>query len=153
MRAALLVTMALALGACGGKKDAAPAPAAETAKARTPLQTAYEGLRQKLANDDLEGAKAAAVELAKVAEGAMQNGAKALGQAADIAAARLAFGETSKAYIELLVKSPELAADTFVFRCPMAEGYKKWVQLADGINNPYMGKQMLECGGKTDLAP
>lgn len=150
-----MMALGAMLGACGGKKDDAAAPAAvvEKAVARAPLQTAYEGVRAKLAGDDLEGAKAAAVELAKVAEGAMQNGAKAIGQAVDMAAARLAFGETSKAYIELLAKSPELAAGTFVFRCPMTETYQKWVQLADGVNNPYKGKEMLECGGKTDLTP
>jgi hypothetical protein len=30
----------------------------------------------------------------------------------------------------------------------MAQGYQKWVQRTETIENPYMGQSMLACGSK-----
>lgn len=151
---------ALLLGglACKGGETAptAPEPAAAApadAPPRPPLAQDYEGLRAALANDDLAAAQAAATKLS-AAEGASAGvvaGAKAIAAAPDIAAARLAFGDASKAYIEQLIADPKLAEGAHVFRCPMAKGYKKWVQLNDKLENPYMGHDMLECGSPSKL--
>jgi threonine/homoserine/homoserine lactone efflux protein len=35
-----------------------------------------------------------------------------------------------------------------VFECPMAKGYKRWVQPTDELENPYMGQEMLTCGSE-----
>jgi hypothetical protein len=31
----------------------------------------------------------------------------------------------------------------------MAKGYRKWVQADQQLANPYMGKEMLVCGGES----
>ncbi|MCB9736210.1 MAG: DUF3347 domain-containing protein [Deltaproteobacteria bacterium] len=160
-----LAALSLAASACksGDASESAPSPAegaghvvkAADAAGKAPFVGAYEQLRAALANDDLAAAKAAAGKLA-AADGASAGvvaGAKGVEGAGDIAAARVAFGEASKAYIEQLVADPELAEGTYVFRCPMAKGYKKWVQLTDALENPYMGQEMLDCGSPSKLEP
>lgn len=162
-RAWFAVVIGLGMGACGGKSEApaavapseaAAAPAAPTVE-RPPLVAGYEALRDRLADDDLAGAKTKAEDLAKAAasEAAVAEQATALTKAADIEAARRVFGDLSKAYITVLAAKPELAKDLHAFRCPMAEGYQKWVQVDTTMKNPYMGKRMLECGSKVDLVP
>lgn len=65
---------------------------------------------------------------------------------ADMDGARQDFGYLSKVIIELLREEPSLQENVFVFECPMAQDYKFWIQKDQKINNPYMGKEMLECG-------
>ena len=64
----------------------------------------------------------------------------------DMDGARQDFGYLSKVIIELLREEPSLQENVFVFECPMAQDYKFWIQKDQKINNPYMGKEMLECG-------
>ena len=152
-RLSLSVIVALAMGACGGKAADVShgVETAQVAVARAPLVAGYEALRDRLASDDLPGAKAAAEALGKVGLAAQ---ADAVAKAGDIEAARVAFGDLSKAYLEQLVKAPDLQkGGLFAFRCPMAKGYQKWVQTDETMKNPYMGKAMLECGSKVDLVP
>lgn len=124
----------------------------------------YETLRAALAADDLKpvaGAAAQLAEVAKVASEKASGSAKAslegiaktsleLKNKSEIDAARLTFGEVSKHLVGLVAAEPELQRDRYVFECPMAKGYKKWVQTKTALENPYMGKKMLECGSKTD---
>ena len=146
---ASIVALALA-GACGGKAADGP-EVAQVAVARAPLVAAYEALRDRLANDDLPGTQAAATALAKVGLAAQ---AEAVAKAPEIEAARVAFGDLSKAYLEQLTKEPDLQkGGLYAFRCPMATGYQKWVQTDETMKNPYMGKAMLECGSKVELVP
>ncbi len=164
MRLAVLTVILLStLTACGGKPADASAEGAASAAAKataqapaaTSLETSYEALRLALVADDLDATKRAASDLAKFA-GADEIIAKAahdMGTAADIEVARLAFGDASRAYITLLSKDAELAKGKHAFRCPMAKGYKKWVQLTPELENPYMGQRMLECGGPVEMAP
>lgn len=72
----------------------------------------------------------------------------ALGQG--IEPGRKAYGEVSRHVVALLVSYPSLAAGRFVFQCPMAPGYRKWVQIDAKLQNPYMGQRMPACGGSTD---
>lgn len=65
---------------------------------------------------------------------------------ADMDGARQDFGYLSQVIIELLREEPSLQQNLFVFECPMAQDYKYWLQKDNKINNPYMGKEMLECG-------
>lgn len=159
----LLVVMVLAgmagsgLAGCDKSAPKSDTPAVVTAVERAPLVAGYEALRDRFASDDLDGGKAAAGALAKAAatagEAALAAQAEAIAKMPDIAAARLAFGELSRAYLGVLEKKPELAAGLYAFRCPMAEGYQKWVQVDETLKNPYMGKKMLECGSKVDFTP
>jgi len=148
----------LSAAACGkGEVAKNDQPAVVTVVERAPLVAGYEALRDRFADDDLTGALASAASYAKVAgaagEASVAAQAEAIAKAPDLVKARGAFGELSKAYIEALTKKPELAAGLFAFRCPMAEGYQKWVQVDETMKNPYMGKKMLECGSKVDLTP
>lgn len=133
-----------------------------------PALDAYERVRQQLADDDIAGAVQQAGVLANAAEAArasaaaaaqphwdaMAAAARAL-SSADASAAnavRKQFGEVSRALIGLLLVDGELARGRPVFECPMAQGYQKWVQVQPRIENPYMGKRMLRCGGSTSLS-
>ena len=149
---------------CGkGEPATGPTPTKETAapsggpaKPAPTLIGAYDTLREALASDDLKAGAAAAAKLADVAAAkypSIADQAKGAASAADLDAMRRQFGEVSKAMIEAAVKEPALAEGLVTYRCPMAEGYKKWVQLGPPMRNPYMGQKMLECGSKVDLTP
>ncbi len=64
----------------------------------------------------------------------------------DLVKARAAFGELSRAVVAVVAADPSLQPGRFLFQCPMAKGYQRWVQLEEKMANPYMGKRMLECG-------
>lgn len=152
---ALILTVLVAFAACG-KSDTPLADAATaTAPAPTSLEEAYEALRVTLVNDDLAATRSAAVTLAAYAgaDEAIAKAAHEMGTAIDLAAARLAFGEASRAYITQLSTDPARAEGKHAFRCPMAKGYKLWVQLTAELENPYMGQRMLECGGPVEMVP
>lgn len=121
------------------------------------LVPAYEVVRKALAADNLKAAKNGAAALAKLAKkekrGGIVGSSERLSATKDMAAARLAFGELSKQTILLLQKQPSLTKGLTAYQCPMAKGYKKWLQADSEMANPYMGKRMLKCGGKTALTP
>ena len=120
---------------------------------------AYENTRAKLAQDNLAGAQPFATSLAAAARTAAEHAVAAkphfttiaaaadkIATTKDIKEARAAFGDISKSVIQLLVDDPELRTGRFLFMCPMAKGYQKWVQTNGKLNNPYFGSEMLECG-------
>ncbi len=157
---------ALSLGTVGCDKTAdvpAAAPAAAPEPAAAPQANAvvdgYDGLRATLADDDLAKTKALATAYKAVVtaeaggDAAMLKGLDAIAAAPEIEAARDGFGVLSEGYIKFLGTKPELKEGLAAFRCPMARGYKKWVQRDRKMMNPYMGKAMLECGGPTELTP
>jgi Cu(I)/Ag(I) efflux system membrane fusion protein len=145
---------------------AAPAAAADVTTSVVQALSAYERIRALLAGDQTAGVDAAAADVARTARQAASKSSgeqkaplDTLARAADALQAksgasideiRKAFGELSRAVVALLVASPELRKGHHIFECPMAEGYKKWVQLKEPIENPYMGKKMLECGSKSE---
>lgn len=141
-----------AVAATGAEPAPAPAPANAA-----PVLVAYDVVREALASDNLDAAKAGASKLADVAKADQPKLATAASQAvekgANIDAFRTAFGEVSRALLEAIAAKPELGKDLLAFRCPMAEGYQKWVQFSKPMRNPYMGSKMLECGSKADLTP
>jgi membrane fusion protein, copper/silver efflux system len=142
-------------------KDTANTNASKSALAR------YESIRASLAKDDIGAATAGAKSLessarsaAAEATGAAKQQWTEVAKAAarlsalpkdDADAVRKAFGNVSEALILLLKADTELAEGLFVFECPMAQGYDKWVQPAPKLENPYMGTKMLECGSKSTL--
>ncbi len=179
-RLSLLAALAaglLALAACKSESKSEPKPElvvqvpASLTAAKSEIETtlrSYEALRALLADDRIEPAAGPAGELAAAAAGAAQKAPanlreplEKLGQRAvqlkeaskgDAAAARKAFGDVSQALVALLRAEPALRQGLNVFECPMAQGYKQWVQPGDKLENPYMGKSMLDCGapGKWD---
>lgn len=130
-------------------------PAEEAVKAEGAMAH-YESLRQALVQDDTAPIEAAATALADAAaaEGneKLASAARELAEtpADDIEKVRLAFGEVSKHLVAMVEKNPELAASHHVFECPMAKGYKRWVQPGAEIENPYMGQKMLACGSEVE---
>ncbi len=130
-----------------------------------PLVAAYDDVRAALADDDLARAQAAArryaatlaAEAPSVPEQAavtrLTAGLDALAAAADLDAARRAFGTTSEGFLQLVTARPSLKDGLYAFHCPMAPAYPRWVQREKAMKNPYMGRAMLECGAEVELAP
>lgn len=117
------------------------------------LQTvvaSYLEVHAALAADKTEGvaasAKAIGAQAATMGTAGepIAKAAKALESAADLKAARTAFGELSDAVIAATKADPKAAADVKVAFCPMAK--KPWLQKGDQIRNPYYGTSMLTCG-------
>lgn len=155
-----LIAVLASFAACD-KKDApaltsASAPTEAAAKVvHPPLVLAYDALREALAVDDLELAKAKAKDLALLAgaPAPVVAVASSFDKMPNLETARVAFGEVSRAYITHLAATPDLAKGLIAFRCPMAETYQLWVQTGEPMRNPYMGKRMLECGAKVAMIP
>lgn len=138
-----LATLALLLSTM-----AVPALAAELPAA---LVEAYLSAQTALTNDSLKELPAAAkaIETAATPIGAaaqpVVDGARKLGVAKDLAAARTAFGDLSTALLSYAEKSGStLPADLHIAYCPMAD--KDWIQKGTDIKNPYYGSAMLTCG-------
>lgn len=177
---ALFVTSSLTSIACAekpaGEAGASPASEKEAPKgpaypadARAPVDealAAYEQARVLFVADKPEGIDAAAKKMAEsatkaaaIAPDAAKPHLKGLADAAQkleaamkegIEPARKVYGDVSKHVVTLLVAYPSLSEGRYVFQCPMAPGYKKWVQTSDKLENPYMGQRMPACGGPTD---
>lgn len=169
------ITMLIMLGvlfvACGQPgTDPAESAAKETPKSESAeeLFAAYEHVRSQLANDEAvseesfntiaEAARATSSVLSGAAKGHLEQLASAAESGADEAAqgldqAREAFGEVSRHLIALVSANPELAQGQYVFECPMAKSYPKWVQASDTVSNPYMGPEMTTCGVASKWQP
>ncbi len=129
-----------------------------------PIYDSYDRIHASLAADALTGVAASAATLSKAASrasaaasgaaatelDALASAATELASATALPAARSAFGEVSRHLVAAVAARPELGAGRLVFACPMAKGYRKWVQKGDRIENPYMGTKMLGCGTPSD---
>ncbi len=163
-------TATAATGEAGDKPTMAKAGDQLSQAAKTSVAAslaAYEGIRADLVDDKIPAVKTRAADLAKSAKaaageahGALKAKLDALAKAADDLEAkssqkaedvRKAYGEVSRAIVNLVSSEPELKKDLNVYECPMAPGYKKWVQPGgkDEVSNPYMGQSMPTCGGKS----
>jgi len=173
--AALKLLLLLATASCSNT----PSPAKAEGPAQTQAQDAkdaghgkavlarYEGIRAALAKDAVKSITADAGKLEKSARAAasaatgdiskrwtgVADAAKHLHDMSkdDPDSVRKAFGELSQALIAVLSADKALAKGLHVFECPMAQGYKKWVQAKAELENPYMGTRMLKCGSKSSL--
>lgn len=151
------------------KSPPAEAPAAknkDAASDRAALAS-YESVRASLAKDAVAATTAGAASLeksartaARAASGDASHNWKLVADAAkrlhdmpkdDADAVRKAFGDVSQHLVAVLAADRALAEGLHVFECPMAQGYKKWVQPAAKIENPYMGTRMPECGSESSL--
>lgn len=147
-------------------------PPAALEALRTAL-TAYEDARALLAADAVDGLAPRAERLARslamaeealaaepqakryVAEAAAAarslGAAESLDESEGLPAARQAFGEVSRFLIALAGADPRLAEGWQVYECPMTdEVFAKWMQPRGDLENPYMGPEMLSCGGESD---
>lgn len=117
----------------------------------TPLLDNYLEVSRALANDDLANAKTTADSLAQKAHSAGKHAlaehAAKLAAAQTIADAREALKGVSHCAIELAEGLPGY----YVMTCPMAKA--DWLQKTKDVENPYMGKAMLKCGGVKSVAP
>jgi hypothetical protein len=140
--------------------DEVPAPASADFVAS--IMKPYEDCRALLAADKGEGlaecskamsaaakaASASAPDEAKASLTSISSAADVLATASadDLEKARMLYGNVSKPVVALLTTMPDAATNYRVFECPMAKGYKRWVQVEEKMANPYMGTKMLECG-------
>jgi hypothetical protein len=167
MRPNLIVRVAALLGAlaaCGcpekptapGPAGAAAAPVLAPVNVAEPEVAAYLTVTSALAADKFDpDVKKTAAKLRTSADPETAKAAGAVEAAPDIAAARKAFGDLSKAVIAR-VEAKKLApgATLYEIECPMAKPYGRWLSATDQVLNPYWGKQMLTCGEKVaTLAP
>lgn len=154
---------ALLLGvACSAPPAPPPAPPPPPALVpATPLGVvlvAYEDLRRDFAADQPERIVEKSAQLrdtaALLADGQAGKDDVVKGAAAlaalpaplDWKAARIAFGDLSRGVVAAATADSTLQPGRFLFECPMAQGYQRWVQLEAKMANPYMGLRMLECG-------
>jgi len=160
---------AIFFSGCSKNREAAPEPStlpSETGARIDEAIAAYDVVRGALA-EDRGDVKAPATDLADAARLAaasapdtVRPSLEDLSSAAqrlaglgnkDLRGAREAFGEVSRALIAVLSAEPSLQQGRQVYECPMAKGYKKWVQVSRGVSNPYMGSDMQQCGAEANF--
>ena len=112
---------------------------------------AVAGLNAALANDDLAAVNAALKLLPAAPAGQITSAAPAPGT--DLQRLRKAFLPWSQEVATLAIKMRAALPEVHVFRCPMtkqlwpgAPANAGWIQLGTALQNPYWGKEMLECG-------
>ncbi len=127
----------------------------------------YEALRAELAADRLQGVFVDSTRLAGALRMTMLGGgdlpgpipetlkqtslaAESLSEAEDLDTARIRFGDVSRLLLLVGSADPRLTEDRYVFACPMAQGFHKWIQVTETMANPYMGPSMLVCGAASD---
>ncbi len=114
------------------------AHAAALTDAQKQFLSGYEHVRAALAADDLAAARSAAAAITDSAPAAQLSNAQSL------AAARIAFKKLS----DQAVRLTNGQTGYYVAHCPMASS--DWVQTTTKISNPYLGKQMTDCGSIKD---
>ena len=154
---------------CSKRPEASPKPStlpAETGARIEDAVTAYDAVRGALAKDrgDVRIPATKLADAARLASESappsvrrpleeLSSAAQRLAglESADLSAARESFGDVSRALISVLSSEPSLQEGRHVYECPMAKGYKKWVQVSEGVSNPYMGSGMPQCGVEADF--
>lgn len=108
-------------------------------------------LNAALASDDLVAANAALKLLPAPPTGLITSAAP--GPSTDLQQLRKAFLPWSQEVAALAIKKQASLPEVHVFRCPMtqqlwpgAPANAGWIQLTTALQNPYWGKEMLECG-------
>ena len=110
------------------------------------LLTSYVEIQEKLASDDLSGAKTAASKalVATSSDKELKKTFEQINNAKNLEAGREAFKAASKYVVES--RKTNLPAEYMIAYCPMAGA--KWIQRKGDLKNPYLGKEMLACGEK-----
>lgn len=131
---------------------AAVAHASESTKA---IVASYLQIHAALSADKTDGVRPAAANIVKEAGRmgasgeAILKAAKAVESAANLKAARDAFGPLSDAVIAAAGADDwKDVGGVKIGYCPMVQ--KSWIQKDGEVNNPYYGTQMLTCGELKD---
>lgn len=156
-----------------GSAPAAPSEVAqvevptEAIDALRPLLVAYDKAHAALTGDTLDGVADSGRAMAEASRAArahikdqtlaallvdVENKGRKLGDG-DIEAVRLTYGDLSKSLLGLVSAIAPLREGRFVFECPMAKGYQKWLQREPNLRNPYFGSSMLTCGDEGRWSP
>ena len=122
-----------------------------TGPAKSVLES-YEGIQKALAGDSTTGISEGAAAIAKAIRDdtdksfplTIAEEADRLTEARDLHAARRAFKPLSASLIAWLEEHKVESSGYQEAYCPMAEA--NWLQKEAEINNPYLGKKMLNCG-------
>lgn len=108
----------------------------------------YLQLQTLLAHDTFTGVKEAAAKLSEDAkqhhDKALSAAAEALTKATDLATARAQFEKVSTLAVAGFRKHLDATVESVY--CPMKK--LRWIQKKGPIENPFYGKEMLECGVK-----
>lgn len=116
--------------------------------AGNPTLDRYVLVSEALANDNLPAVKSLAAALAETARAEKQESlaanASEIASSDSIETARQSFQLASQDAVKLAVGQEGY----YVMTCPMAKA--DWVQKTDKVQNPYMGKAMLQCGSLKD---
>jgi hypothetical protein len=142
------------LGASSDSSPALPDPAMNmTAEEHEGLEeylNAIASATAALADDDLMAYNAA---LAKIPAPPKGLEVSVPSRAVDLVTARRAFLPVSQAVADYSRQVRGHFPKLRIFRCPMSDQIgagapenAKWIQFAAGLRNPYMGKEMLDCG-------
>ncbi len=116
---------------------------AHSEKSMKVLMEYYAPIRDALAKDDFEGAKASAEKFsnyAKANDEKVALKARTMANANSIESLRQSFERVSKYVIGHLKDKPGY----HVINCPVAKA--DWIQTDEVIQNPYLGKKGLTCG-------
>ncbi len=114
------------------------------------LLDAYLRIQAALAEDRFDAVPDGALAIANLTvkigspAAAVKVGVNPFAQAADLRAAREAFGALSDAVIAFVRSAGALPDGINAAYCPMAR--KSWLQRGTAIRNPYYGKAMGDCG-------
>jgi Cu(I)/Ag(I) efflux system membrane fusion protein len=105
---------------------------------------------EALAADDLNGYRLA---LGRVPEPPLSGVRKTPDGASSLSEARLGFLPWSESVVDWFQTRRPLLPEVRVYRCPMSDALgggapknARWIQRGTAIQNPYMGREMLECG-------
>ena len=112
----------------------------------------YLAIQTNLVSDSIKGMDEHAKAIAAAVKGdtmkmlppEVAKQAETLAQAGDIKAARAAFKPLSASLIKYLAGKKAGKGVYHEVYCPMADA--SWLQMGKDIRNPYMGKQMPDCG-------
>jgi protein SCO1/2 len=136
-----------ATAAAAGAKTTTATAGANVAPIIDPYLRIQRALHADSLADVKTDARRIAVEAAKLGTrgAAIQAAAGELEQAADLKAARAAFGSLGDAVmIDAKDSGAAIGDDVKVAYCPMAQKY--WLQKGETIRNPFYGKAMSDCG-------
>jgi len=127
----------------------------------------YEQCRANLADDRMEGLSDQAFRLTEALNEAGTHvpstrprvkqlieeavrASESMAPAGDLAAARTAFANVSRALMALAQMDLALVQGWHAFSCPMVEGFNRWMQPSPELENPFMGRAMPSCGTPSD---
>jgi hypothetical protein len=149
-----ITSFAFAVAAAAGFLFNTPLRADDSALAE-PVKSVlahYLAIQTNLANDSIKGldehasaiSKAANADATKMLPPEVAKQAETLAQAKDLKAAREAFKPLSASLIKYLADHEVGKGAYHEAYCPMVQA--SWLQTGTDIRNPYMGKEMLDCG-------